>query len=87
MNNPDIKQKNKEYLKEYYLKNRDKILKRNNEWSKNNKEKVAAAMRKSYAKKKAQAINPPDPPASDPLPFSAISRNMGGISKQCGNGS
>ena len=44
------KERKKQYLKEYYLKNKEKVLKQSKEYYLNNKEKVKARL-KAYSKK------------------------------------
>lgn len=45
----------KEYLKNYYLANRDKLIKRAVDWSKNNPEKVKESSRKHRSSDKGKA--------------------------------
>jgi acetyl-CoA carboxylase alpha subunit len=44
----------KEYMKEYYKKNKDKIIEKAKEWKKNNPEKVAEITKKVNKSKKAK---------------------------------
>ena len=52
-NNPEKYAKYKNgYLKEYYLKNKDKIIKRVKKWTSRNKEKIKSYRRKYYKENK-----------------------------------
>lgn len=42
----------KEYWQKYYKENKDKILEKNSEWNKNNKEKLKIARKKYYEENK-----------------------------------
>lgn len=46
--------KKREYDHQYYIKHQDKIKTRSNEWSKNNKEKLATAAKRRYEIKKQE---------------------------------
>jgi predicted Zn-ribbon and HTH transcriptional regulator len=43
-----------EYQRQYYLKNKERILAKNNEWAKNNPDKIAMYAQKVRAKRKEQ---------------------------------
>lgn len=44
------REKRKQYAKEYYLKNKERILKQHKDWTKQNREKVREYGRKAYEK-------------------------------------
>ena len=53
---PKNTEKTKEYLKNYYKKNKKKLDERSKEWIKNNRERYNKSMRKSYYKHRKKRI-------------------------------
>ena len=54
---PKITEKKKEYYRQYYLKNKEKITARNKEWAKTHKEQIRVYFRKYYQKNKAVILS------------------------------
>jgi hypothetical protein len=58
-NRPDVKESHSKYMKEYYKKNKEKLLKKQSEYYENNKEKIRNYMKKymrEYKKNKKSDV-------------------------------